>query len=295
MSPGLTPHFRAWLATNGYADIDFAREDLPGGSFGGKRGDADSLVRQPVIFIHGNSDQALGNGEPGFMTGWGPSTKAFLAHGYQTSELYATSWGPASAAAASKQYHSKEHLTRTRRFIEAVLAYTGADKVDIVSHSMGVTLGRKAVLGGHANDLADGGDYNLGEPLTERVDAFVGIAGANLGLSACFFGGPTTPTCGTTNGFYPGALTPAGVVGRSAFLEDLNATKGFEGTRVFSIWSTVDEIIGGGDLIYGVPTSQIPGQTGEKVFATVPFGHFGLKDHTTDEQVRMVEEISPDH
>jgi alpha-beta hydrolase superfamily lysophospholipase len=35
-----------------------------------------------------------------------------------------------------------------RKFIEAVIEYTHAEKVYIVGHSMGVTLGRGAVIGG---------------------------------------------------------------------------------------------------------------------------------------------------
>jgi hypothetical protein len=41
-----------------------------------------------------------------------------------------------------------------RRWVEAVIGYTQATKVDIITHSMGVTLGRKVVKGGalHAAD-----------------------------------------------------------------------------------------------------------------------------------------------
>ena len=39
-----------------------------------------------------------------------------------------------------------------RAFIEAVLTYTKADKVDVISHSMGVTLARKAIQGGNSKD-----------------------------------------------------------------------------------------------------------------------------------------------
>src|SRR5262245_11178434 len=57
---GLTPHFRNWLAANGYSGYNFARDDVAGGSYGGKQNDSDSAINQPVIFIHGNSDSALG-------------------------------------------------------------------------------------------------------------------------------------------------------------------------------------------------------------------------------------------
>jgi triacylglycerol esterase/lipase EstA (alpha/beta hydrolase family) len=39
-----------------------------------------------------------------------------------------------------------------RAFVEAVLAYTKAPKVIIIGHSMGVTIGRKIIKGGKAED-----------------------------------------------------------------------------------------------------------------------------------------------
>jgi len=39
-------------------------------------------------------------------------------------------------------------MTFSRAFVEAVLQYTKADKVHIVGHSMGVTIGRKVAKGG---------------------------------------------------------------------------------------------------------------------------------------------------
>ena len=62
--------------------------------------------------------------------------------------------------------------------------YTKADKVNIVSHSMGVTLTRKIIKGGIAKDHKDG-LYDLGPSLHLKVKTFVGIAGGNLGLTAC--------------------------------------------------------------------------------------------------------------
>src|SRR5262245_26680914 len=158
---GLTAHFRNWLAANGYSGYNFARDDVSGGSYGGKQNDSDAVINQPVIFIHGNSDSALGNGAA--FTGWTASINYFLSQGYKTSELYATTWGPADPALSIYQYHSKAYLTKIRAFIQAVKAYTGAAKVDVIAHSMGVTLARQAILGWAASELMDGGDYNLGQ------------------------------------------------------------------------------------------------------------------------------------
>ena len=93
-------------------------------------------------------------------------------------------WGPADLEKSSFQYHSKEYLTRLRAFVEAVMDYTKADKVNIVSHSMGVTMARKIIKGGITKDHRDG-LYDLGQSLHLKVKTFVGIAGGNMGLTAC--------------------------------------------------------------------------------------------------------------
>ncbi|MBK8671961.1 MAG: hypothetical protein IPN93_02935 [Bacteroidetes bacterium] len=43
-------------------------------------------------------------------------------------------------------------------------------------------------------------------PLTNKIDAFVGIAGANKGLTSCYVTNGNTPTCNRINGFYPAIL-----------------------------------------------------------------------------------------
>lgn len=280
---GLSTHFQSWLSANGYGDYDFARADVSGGSFGGFAGAGDCVRRDPVIFIHGNSDQAIG----GQLGGWEDSVQYFVSRGYRRAELYATTYGPASALESSQYYHSKEYLLHVRSFIEAVLEYTGAERVDIIAHSMGVTMARKAIKGGSASDLLAGGQYVIGEPLTDLVDTFVGIAGGNRGLSSCYFT-PTLPTCGATNGFYPGQLVGVSVIGESAFLRELNSTSGYEGSYRFSIWSTVDEVVGGACLVWGRNTCRVPGQSGEKVYSSYPYGHIGARDLSAEVQYNMV-------
>ncbi len=284
--PGLTADFRQWLAAHGYDAAALARDDLETGSFGGRASPTQAVIRDPVIFIHGNSDKAMGTTVG--QTGWTASRSYFLQHGYFGAELYGTTWGPADANQAAQQTHSRKNVMHLRHFVEAVLAYTGATQVDIVAHSMGVTLARKVILGGPANDPTDGGAYDVGPPLSAHIDAFVGIAGANRGLTSCFMTGPTTPTCSEQNGLYPGTLVGIQVQGQSAFLQDLAAQSGYEGTYRYTIWSSVDEVIGYANLVYGQPTSRIPAQTSEVTFQTVPYGHFGLKDLTVEQQFSLV-------
>ena len=282
---GLSTHFRTWLKARGLSGRAFDRADLLGGSYGGRNQEQDPVTRPPVIFVHGNSDRALGTGSA-FHTGWTASIAFFLKKGYRPSELYATTWGPADPNQMANQSHRKAYLTGLRAFILAVKDYTGAAKVSVVAHSMGVTLARKAILGGPAADPLDGGDYDLGAPLTPIIDTFVGIAGANLGLLPCIPAADAAPACSRVNGFFPG--TGPGGQGPSALLAGLNAVAHYEGAKVYAIWSTADEIIGNENLVFGRPTSRIPGQDGEKVFTEAPYGHINLKDLTVQHQWRMV-------
>lgn len=285
---GLTNHFGLWLDANGYSVYDFERTDLndsdQAGSYGGKESSSTPINQHPVIFIHGNSDLALGSSAG--QTGWAESIAYFQSQGYTKAELYATTWGPANALMSSNQYHSKSYLMFIRKFIEAVKAYTGAAKVDVITHSMGVTLTRKAIKGGSGYDLANGGAYNLGSSLN-YIDTFVGIAGANWGLTSCYYAAGS-PTCAATNGLYPGYWY--GGAGLSDFLDDLNASSGFEANYVYTIWSTYDQIIGGGGLVWGQYTCRIPSQDGEKKFTAYPYGHFNTKDLTGYYQLRMVKD-----
>ena len=53
---GFTSHFATWLQNNGYGADNFGNIAC----YGGRTGASDNPVNQPVIFIHGNSDKALG-------------------------------------------------------------------------------------------------------------------------------------------------------------------------------------------------------------------------------------------
>ncbi len=205
--------------------------------------------------------------------------------GYTSAELYGTTWGPANEDDASLEDHSRANVGVTRRFLQAVLAYTGASKIDVISHSMGVTLARAAIIGGTTVDAQ--GSYSIGASIGGSVDTFIGIAGANLGLTNCY-STPELPTCGVEAGLYPGVLELGAVVGRSQFLTKLYSHKGGEGSYRYAIFSTVDEVIEYGDVVYGQYTSELPGETGVKIYNSVPYGHIGSKDDTGDEQYKMV-------
>ncbi|MEM7677084.1 MAG: lipase [Myxococcota bacterium] len=259
-SPGFSEDFQRFLTERGYGEYDFAQSDAPG--FGGRIHPDQEISRDPVIFIHGNSDTAKG---------WRSVIDKFKADGYSDAELYALSYGPGNPALSALQHHSKDDLQDVRKFIEAVLEYTGAEKVDVISHSLGVTLTRKALKGGEGLDPY-AGQYDLGDPLTDQVDAFVGIAGANQGLSNTRGFGSFLPTGNRVSGLHPD----------SDFLRNLNNNPTREAQRVYSIGGRFDQILGRD----AGRTNHIPG---EDDAIEGPWGHFGARSFTAEHQIRLVQ------
>jgi len=274
-------HFQSWLTEHPQFDSDLTRLDLEGGSFGGFGHDVHELRHEPILFIHGNSDRASG----GSLGGWTTQRALFLEAGFANAELYATTYGPANPLYASSYRHDVETLQHIRDFIEAVLEYTDAPKIDIVTHSLGVTLTRKAILGGSFTD-ANQQTVHLGEPLTNQVDTFVGIAGANHGLTSCL--GSFAPTCSNVDGLYPGTVLGLEVVGQSEIVQNINEVQTYEGAYRFSIWSQSDEILGFGSLVWGQNTARIPMQTDETVYGAK--SHLALKEDSFESVYTMMQE-----
>ncbi len=276
----ITPHFSSWLQKNGYGSFKFDRSDISGGSYGGKTDDKDKVTKEPIIFFHGNSDHAVGSQGDDF-NGFTDTITYLLTQGYKESEMYITTWGPADKNLASQQYHSYAYISYLRNFTEAVLKYTGAKKIDVIAHSMGVTLARKVIRGGSMTDL--GTSYELGDSFAPKVDTFLGIAGANLGLVACYLAF-TLPTCGKQNGFYPG-IAP-GPIQLSTFLDDLLKNEQKEGDYVFTMLSTADDLIMYGDKVWGKYTSQIAYENDCKIYTDL--GHMAMKRQTYTEQLQII-------
>jgi triacylglycerol lipase len=127
---------------------------------------------------------------------------------------------------------------------------------------MGVTYGRKVIKGGPVIDHI-AGNYSIGPSIHDKVQAFIGIAGANYGLTACYGMSPERyPTCSSIDGFYPGLLASSAP---SQYLNELNVEGGPEGSSIFTIWSKYDNLIGEDCIVWGKVTCRIPGQTSEIV------------------------------
>ena len=173
----------------------FQPSNAPYGGFGGG---SCTASRTPVIFLHGNGDEAKNFDFPS-STGVASVYDAFKAAGYNDCELFGLQWLSSSERNAPQlNYHKPSKADLIADFIWDVKAYTGSSQVDIVSHSLGVTMGLFAV-----------DEDNL----WSSVRRFVGIAGGMRGLTSCWWVGYANalyPTCGSQNiynsdifGLYP--------------------------------------------------------------------------------------------
>ncbi|PIO66068.1 triacylglycerol lipase [Teladorsagia circumcincta] len=255
------------IAINRYEGDNFDRPDVgPNGSFGGKKRAIErvSLLR---------------------------SIQYFLEQNYTEGELYATTWGDAwgsgSVLDSYSTMHTCSNLLFLRRFIEAVIQYTGAKKVDVIAHSVGVVLARKALKGGSL--VGTDGNCTLGAPLTAKIDTFVGIAGPNYGLCVCQLAQTVPAWCNALDGLYPGYTCQDQLLcgytsgnckqeNYSALLEKLNNDPAREAEHVYAMWSDVDEVLLFRGMTWGKPTSRIPGMNGRWV--SDRNGHVAMKDLT---------------
>jgi pimeloyl-ACP methyl ester carboxylesterase len=138
--------------------------------------DTGRVERVPVIFLHGNNDTP-------FATACNPFGRIqafaqfFADHGYQPSELWGLGYqGDQCDLTQDNTLRSGiSHTTAAavpilRNFVQAVLDFTGAKRVDIVAHSLGVTVAREWMLQDNAY---------------RKVRALVAIDGPNHGIVDC--------------------------------------------------------------------------------------------------------------
>jgi len=138
-------------------------------------GAAGKVTRTPVIFVHGNNDTP-------YPTACNPYGRVqafaqFLADsGYSTSELWAIGYEGDQCdlvdppRRSSIAHTNAANVPDLRRFVRAVLAFTGAKEVDVVAHSLGVTIVREWMREDGAGRV---------------VRRFVAIDGPNQGIINC--------------------------------------------------------------------------------------------------------------
>ncbi|SEL72828.1 Lipase (class 2) [Colwellia chukchiensis] len=202
-----------------------------------------------VVLVHGNT---------GTPEDWANTYDLLIANNYQTSQIFMPQWGGSSA---SYNNHSGAEETPVRNAINDAIASSCTGKIDIIGHSMGVTLAAQQVI---KLDKAS------------HLDAFVGIAGAYRGLWTCgaYPWHVYTPTCGVY-----------GLSVSSPFLDWLYGKK--IAARVYSIKSWSDQIVCGSGTcrVGGIHASQIANENASYSFA---LGHFGLQTYTASKQLDLI-------
>lgn len=207
VAPG-EAHALACGANNGYVcqgtQSQYAGGFAPGVGYGGFGGGTCTATKNPVIFIHGNGDNAISfDMPPGNVSGYGTPARSVYAElkarGYNDCELFGVTYLSSSEqGSAQYNYHSSSKYSIIKTFIDKVKAYTGKTQVDIVSHSMGVSM-----------SLATLQYYNN----WSSVRKFINLAGGIRGLYSCYYTGYANAyasTCGSQNiynsytfGFFP--------------------------------------------------------------------------------------------
>ncbi|HVF40826.1 MAG TPA: triacylglycerol lipase [Gemmatimonadaceae bacterium] len=153
--------------------------------------DLPDLTHDPVLFVHGYG---------GNRSQFNAMIASFKADGWTDAELYANDYSFVSSNAVSAQ--------EIRDQVNAIVAATGATKVDIVAFSMGSISSRYYMknLGGDA-----------------RVDAWVSLGGPNHGTDAAL-------NCSDL-------LTPCReILPGSAFLAELNSGDETPGLPRYATW-----------------------------------------------------------
>jgi pimeloyl-ACP methyl ester carboxylesterase len=207
--------------------------------------------RDAVVLVHGNAAST---------STWNNTYNELLRRGYASGELFRPNWGSKTCPACND--HDGSEIVPVRDAINQALARSCTGKIDVIGHSMGVTLATKAIL-------------DLG--VVSRVDALVGIAGAYRGLRSC--------------GTYPYnvATTTCGYWGLSLGSPFLNGIYGKRmAARIYSIKSNSDQVVcsTGVCTVNGVHSSQI---ANENASYTYSLGHFALQTDTYVKQADLIQ------
>lgn len=126
------------------------------GGWGGHQhhGTDPGLDHYPIVFVHGNSRDACD---------FNQHAEYFLDRGYRGDAL----WSITFRETGSTHEMMRDQLDD---FVKKILDYTGVNAIDVIGHSLGVT--------GLRYWMEDLNQY-------DRVDDFVGLAGANHGTETC--------------------------------------------------------------------------------------------------------------
>ncbi|TQV75181.1 lipase [Aliikangiella marina] len=210
-----------------------------------------AACRDAVVLVHGNG---------GYPSNFDDTYNLLRSKGYATNEIFRPNWGSKFCVACNN--HSGSEETPVRNSINAAISGSCTGKIDVIGHSMGVTLAAKQIL-------------TMG--VVSKVDTFVGIAGGYRGLWSC--------------GTYPFNVpnSTCGSQGLSVNSPLVNSLKGrILANKTYSIKSWVDQVVCSTGIctVGGRHTSQIDT---ENATFTYSYGHFGLLTKTENKQYELIQ------
>lgn len=202
-----------------------------------------------VVMVHGNAASP---------SAWNNTVSALKSRGYLDAQIYRPNWG--SKTNPGSNDHGSVNTGVVKTSLTSAYASSCTGKIDVIGHSMGVTLAMKAI-----NELGYAG----------RVNTFVSVAGAQHGLNSCgvYPFNVGTATCGAN-----------GLSIDSPLIQSVRAKR--YGAKMYSIKSWIDEIVCiGSCYVYGWHTSNVDMQNASYDYA---LGHFGLQSSTTNRQSDLI-------
>ncbi len=160
--------------------------DLRVGGWGGGECPETHVPHVPIVFVHGNTSDAwfwrseAESGDGSLVN----VRQRFLDAGYCANELWAISFAgestPRGEYGSGYTSYADINAEETYEFLRSVLDYTGSAQIDLVGHSLGATLLRKAMFL-HRGEPAGADPYLF-------VRRAVMIAGGNHGTTGCRLG-----------------------------------------------------------------------------------------------------------
>lgn len=210
-----------------------------------------STCRDAAVLVHGNTASP---------SSWDNTVQELLNRGYHQSDIFIPNWGSKTCAACNNHNGSEE--TPVRNAINDAIAQTCTGKIDIIGHSMGVSLAIQQI-----DKLA----------VASSVDTLVGVAGALRGLRTC--GVYPFNVWSSTCGYYGLSIS-------SPFLDGIFGVAIAD--NVYSIKSYIDQVVcaTGTCTVGGTHSSSIWNEDGTYNFV---LGHFGLQTDTASLQVDLIE------
>jgi hypothetical protein len=202
-----------------------------------------------VVLVHGNT---------GYPSDWNATVSTLKSRGYVDAQLYLPNWG--SKTNAGSNDHGTANTSVVKTSLQSAAASSCTGMIDVIGHSMGVTLAMKAI-----NELGYAG----------KVNSFIGIAGAQHGLNSC--------------GVYPFNVVSATCGANGLSIDSpliVSVRNKRYGAKMYSIKSWIDEIVCVGSCyVYGSHTSNVDLQNTTTDYS---LGHFGLQAYTTSKQADLI-------